>query len=199
MSDERGRQLERQFRESGDEEALAAWLLHRLRSGVISERRVRAAALLGSQAAFQVIETENLGIIGKSTSRDPSRLFMSLACLEPREWFIAVLTCMGLIRRYRGETIDNLNELVDADDWEEIAGRSKARLIFSGHDSPTRAQYRRLLDLAGRLESEDAAWDITQGILGHLQRYPVHRSERATSWEDMVEAVANRLIPRLIH
>lgn len=59
MTDSELRRLERVFRESGSVEDEAAWLRARVRSGEVSEERLRLAAYVGHQAAALSLGPEN--------------------------------------------------------------------------------------------------------------------------------------------
>lgn len=58
MADERERELERRFRQSGSVDDEAAWLKERLRAGRLPEEPLRLAALVGHRAACLALDQE---------------------------------------------------------------------------------------------------------------------------------------------
>lgn len=73
MADDRLRELERRFRETGAAQDEAAWLRERLRAGALDEERLRLAALFAHDAALLVCESEPL---------EGSKLYAALADLD---------------------------------------------------------------------------------------------------------------------
>lgn len=55
MSDAHGRELERRYRETGDPQVGAAWLMHRVRIGELDQGRVYQAAIVGHPAAVNAL------------------------------------------------------------------------------------------------------------------------------------------------
>lgn len=85
MSDERVRELERRWRESGTVEDEAAYLRERVRVGDLSQERLELAALVGHKAAVDVVGEEQFASRGLGThSVEPEfSTRTTLALLQP--------------------------------------------------------------------------------------------------------------------
>ena len=92
MSDERLRELERRWKETGSVEDEAAWLSERVRAGELTEERLRLAAALGQPAAVAASGSDRaLDILaalisaGQRAYEEPGT-FREWGLGEPVEW-----------------------------------------------------------------------------------------------------------------
>jgi len=159
MADDRLRQLERRFRESGAVEDEAAWLRARVRAGELPEERLRLAARMGQAAAAAALGVP-CGELGWRWAASSPEADLRVRCAAAALWVRARPT---ELMREASAVLDRLVVQPRKHPGKTVAVRRlRARLGDRlGALAPEESDVREALELVGLLAVGGAAIDDT--------------------------------------
>jgi hypothetical protein len=134
-SDEKLRDLERTFRQTGSPDDEAAWLLERVRIGELTPERLELAAYCGHEAARRAIQTSHGAASIKDLATYASR------CGRPACVYAMLVACRLLIEQLPDQS-DARELLVIAEEWLEQGGKVQPkRSLAAWHSEGVEAIY----------------------------------------------------------